>query len=347
MLVFQVTPWDKYAEIKQRREQEEFHCGISYDLLEKGYYKKAKMEFERALTINPNNYKALNGHYLCNLFLDLPFPDWDSAIGLEFQTHLNELGIIKEERLEHIVEKYLGDLHYKIGELESAVAHYENALELKKDYIDALDEYGWFNYFELHNSKEMLKCFNEMINSDPYDYRGYHGSGYALYMNALSTDDSDKCRELLQRATILCEKASNLKFYSIPVIMDFGEISRLFKPNLALDYHRRALLIISDEKLKDLEQNKGTFGINLLSILPGQTIYLDNLNYKKAWINYQIVLDYYAMYINGLIGIDKYRENTEELYRTAKELDRVGLAHYIYSDQKQVIDLIIDRLTND
>lgn len=63
MIIFQVSPWDKYHKIKNNREQERFHCRISYDLLEKGYYKDAKLEFEKALTINSNNYMALNGQY--------------------------------------------------------------------------------------------------------------------------------------------------------------------------------------------------------------------------------------------------------------------------------------------
>ena len=346
MFVFQVTPWDKYAEIKHRREQEEFHCDISYDLLEKGYFNKAKIEFERALVINPLNYKALNGQYLCNLFLDFSSQDWDPSIGLEVQKHLNKLGIIKEKELNHIVEKYLGDLNYRISELDSAFAHYKNALELNKDYIDALNEYGWFNYFELHNSKEMLKCFNKIIISSPYDYRGYHGSSYALYMNSLSTDDSDECRELLERAKTLCEKAVNLKIYDIPSIMDFGEISRLIDPELALNYHNHALKVISDEKLRDYEPNKLTFGIKLLKRYTG-TISLSNIDQKKAWINYQLALDYYSLYKKGKINYNDYLENTDELYKTAKELDKNAQVSYIYYDQKMVIDFINDRLTSD
>ena len=93
MAVFQVTPWDKYHEIKQRREQIKFHNSIGLTLLEKGNYKLAKTEFENAINLKATDYEALNGRYLSELFLALKSPDLDPAVGLSFQNHLNKLAL--------------------------------------------------------------------------------------------------------------------------------------------------------------------------------------------------------------------------------------------------------------
>jgi tetratricopeptide (TPR) repeat protein len=342
MLIFQVKPWDTYAQIRRSREQECFHYKISCDLLEKGHYKKSKEEFEKVLAINPNNLKAVNGLYFSNLFLEIGSPNWDPAVGLEVQSHLKTLGISRDEHLEHVVEKYLGDLHYRIGEINPTILHYEKALQLKPDYIDALCSYGWLTYWEFSDANKMQIYFDRIIKADSYDYRGYHGSGYALYMKALSSNDRDTRIKYLQDASKLSLRASRLIIYYVYILMDFGEISRALYPLAALDFHNEALNILENNDLNNLEPNKASLNITLLKTNPGYKIYLDDIETKKSWIYYQIALDYYSMYKNKLLDLKEYEKKFKEYYSIAKSLDKKKKATLIYDDQKIILDYLLD-----
>src|SRR5437762_6626792 len=73
-------------------------------------------------------------------------PEWDAAVGISIQNHLKKLRATEREQLIHIVEKYLADLNSSVGRYEEAERHYDAAISRKRDYIEALFAYGWFNY---------------------------------------------------------------------------------------------------------------------------------------------------------------------------------------------------------
>jgi tetratricopeptide (TPR) repeat protein len=109
-------------------------------------------------------------------------PEWNPAIGITIQSSLKKLGITVEKKLQHIVEKYFGDLNKYIGNYPEAKLHYEKALVLKPNYIDALYSYGWFSYSVIPDLKNMELIFSKMVEANIYDFRGFHGYGYALYI---------------------------------------------------------------------------------------------------------------------------------------------------------------------
>lgn len=344
MAVFQVTPLDKYHEIKQRREQIKFHNSIGLTLLEKGDYKLAKTEFENAINLKATDYEALNGRYLSELFLAMQSPDWDASVGLSFQNHLKKLGIIKQKKLQHIVEKYLGDIYRIIGDIDLAKNHYENAISLKDNYLDALNSYGWFNYsaLKLPDFENMQRLFKKMTEVDTFDYRGFHGLGYALYMQVVKEPDDQNRESLIIEAANTSIKASNLKISQLNIVVDLGEIARSVNPNYSIDYHKHCLYILNDPVLSQLKVNQGLFGYELL-ISQGY-INIKGENQWRGLVNYQLALDYLALYRMGI----KPKENKAQhnyLLKKAQKLDPDSKIFPIYKDQLAVLDLILQNIS--
>ena len=336
MIVFQVTPLDKYYEIKHRREQVEFHNLIGYSLLERGHYELARTEFERAINLTSTDYDSLNGQYLSELFLAMETPDWNPAIGITIQNSVEELGIIEGKKLQHIVEKYFGDLNKYIGNYQDAKLHYEKALALKPTYIDALYTYGWFSYSIIPDLKKMELLFSKMVEADIYDFRGFHGYGYALYMQAINEKDPQHRNELMANAYKQSYRASQLKINLLHVVIDLGEIVRTTDPRLAIYFHERCLELLDDLAIRRLPSNANTLGVRLLT--RNGYVKLKTLTDKRAIINYQLALDYLSLY-----NRDKSPEHLklhDDFLAAAKALDKKGNIVAIFEDQLKIIDLL-------
>src|SRR5689334_18326477 len=115
MVIFRVNPWDAQRSAKLRREQLQFHNTVGHTLLDQGRFPAAKNEFEEALKLVPEDQSALNGRYLAELFLAFDQPDWDPAVALAIQGHMESTSVIEQHRIAHVVQKYLGDLNGRIG----------------------------------------------------------------------------------------------------------------------------------------------------------------------------------------------------------------------------------------
>ncbi|MBU0965868.1 MAG: hypothetical protein KKA54_05735 [Proteobacteria bacterium] len=336
MLVFQVTPFDKYYEIKHRREQVEFHNLIGYSLLEKGHYKSAKTEFERAIDLISIDYDSLNGRYLSELFLAMESPDWNPSIGLTIQSFVKELQTTEDKKLSHIVEKYLGDLNYRIGNYNDTKLHYEKSLSLKQNYIDALFSYGWFNYEGIPDLKKMEQLFDKMAKADIYDCRGFHGLGYALYMQAIKEKDLKHRDELIAKAFEQSYTASRLIINQLNLVMDFGEIARATNPELSIEFHKWGLQILDDPVNNQLPQNASSFGVQLLTRDGYRS--LETSSDKRVWINYQLALDYLSLYKK-----EKKPEHFklhDNYLNEAKSLDQKNDFVAIYEDQLEILKIL-------
>lgn len=337
MVVFQVTPFDKYYEIENRRHQVEFHNRIGYSLLERGHYRLAISEFEQTLKLSATDYDSLNGQYFSKLFIDMDTPSWDPSVGLMIQKLVKRLSIVKDHTLQHIVEKYLGDLNHRIGKIERAKRHYEKALDLKENYVDALFAYGWFSYDTVPDLKKMESLFMALVKEDVYDYRGYHGYGYVHYMRAINETDPAVKSELLKTALKQSESAVNLFINQLNIVMDLGEISRAYNPRVALLYHEHALKLIGDPDISRLPNNNQALGVKLLT----QKGYrqLNTIDEKRSWILYQIALDYYSLYKQNNRQEDLKIHG--EILSSAKALDPKKEIIAIYDDQQAILQMFL------
>ncbi|GAI94424.1 unnamed protein product, partial [marine sediment metagenome] len=232
----------------------------------------------------------------------------DPAVGLSFQNHLNKLGVIEKKKLQHIVEKYLGDLYLIINKKDLAKKYYENAISLKANYLDALDSMGWFNYFYLESPdfEKMEYFFRKMIEVDPFDYRGFHGLGYALYIQAIKESDHQNRKGLIGEAADTSYEASMLQTYRINIVIDFGEISRSVYPSYSINCHEFCLDILNDPVLCQIKANQENYGYELLT--SQGTLIVQGENQWRTLTNYQLALDYLALHRQGI----KPKENKEK-----------------------------------
>lgn len=335
MIMFRVNPWDQQRSAKLKRDRVRFHNGVGYTLLEAGHYKEAQGEFEEALKLAAEDQTALNGKYLTNLFINITSSTADPAIGFAIQHHISETGALQRDQHLHIIDKYLGDLHARIANVSKANEYYESALQKKPDYPDALYTMGWQYYQHGSDIDGMERMFRKLTEIDPYDYRGYHGLGYALYMKALREPDAAKRDPLMNDAAAQSSKAKDLVFYQLNIVMDFGEVARSVNPELSLAYHNYGKKILSDPVMSETGDNPYPLLARMLTS-EGE-LSIDGKDDKLAWVTYQIALDYLAM--ERLFNDAKFGEEHTRLVREAETLDAKNLVRYIYDDQLRILDM--------
>ena len=57
----------------------------------------------------------------------------------------------------------------------------------------------------------MELLFSKMTEADKYDFRGFHGYGYALYMQAINEKDFDNRIKMMEKASKQSHIARKLK----------------------------------------------------------------------------------------------------------------------------------------
>jgi tetratricopeptide (TPR) repeat protein len=343
MFVFQVTPWDTYTEIKNRREQVAMHSDIGYRLLERGHYQLAKTEFERSLDLDPLDVSTQRGRYLSELFLSLALPTWDAGVWSAVREPLANLSSRGGQDVAHIVEKYLGDVEYAISNHERARERYENALALNPRYLDALSKYGWLHYEQdPPDPVAMEPLFKVMTEVDPYNYRGFHGLGYALYMQAVKAEDADVRRRFAETAAEQGLTAVKLGILQLNVTMDFGEMARAVAPELSIVFHQQGQNLLNNAATADLAQVKQALGAQLL--MSRQYVSIADDPQRRSWINYMLALDHLAIArrleagAGDSPGARMNRAEHDRLLTEARVLDPRGSVYPIYADQLAILD---------
>jgi tetratricopeptide (TPR) repeat protein len=320
-----------------RRQSVKFHNSVGHELLERGRFSAAKSEYEEALKLAAVDQNALNGLYLSDLFLGLDSPDWDPASGLAIQRHLEKMRSIEQGNLAHVMQKYLGDLNYLIGNVEAACRYYEKALDRKPDYPDALYKMGWFFYSEKSDADGMEDAFRRMAKIDLYDYRGLHGLGYALYMKAIREKDETHRAVLIKDAALQSGLALGLHINQLNIVMDFGEVARSGDPASSVRFHQMGRRIIEDPVRSEIGENRFTLEANLI-VREGK-VYLETMKQKLAWSEYQLALDYLALQRKNLQPDGKQQHDLR--LTQAKSLDPDQEVYPIYLDQLEILDRLL------
>ena len=336
MIVFRVNPWDAQRSAKLRSGQVRFHNSVAHSLLDEGRFSAAKIEFDEALKLVPVDQTALNGRYLADLFLTFNSPDWDPAVGLAIQRHL-DTEAVEQERIAHVVQKYLGDLNDRIANFAARNNYYKEALRRKPDYPDALFAVGWNYYTDDNDPDGMEKAFRQMAAINPYDYRGLHGLGYALYMKAIREDDRQRREALIAEATSQSQMAKNLSINQVHIVMDFGEVARSGSPDVSLYFHQLGKKIIEDPALSKIGDNP--YGLSAKLLMLGSLHFLETKEQKLAWIGYQMALDHLAMH-RKQIEADGQTQH-DELLEKARRRDPDGIVYPIYQDQLTILDRLL------
>jgi hypothetical protein len=248
----------------------------------------------------------------------------------------------------HIVEKYLGDVESRIDDFDAAAVHYQRALAMKADYTDALYTFGWFHYSVRVDTVRMEALFRKMTEVDPYDYRGFHGLGYAIYMRAIAAH-ADEAAKLIAEAAEQSRRASRLAFEQLNIIADFGEIARSVDPDLSQFFHENALKLLDDPATAKLPQIISMLDDRLLKT-PDTHVYIITDKNRRAWLQYQLGLDHLAK--SRLSTVDDARARTERmahdrLIADAHKLDSDNELLPIYEDQLTILDQFVPPRSSD
>jgi len=336
MIVFQVSPWEKYEETSERKAAVKLHIQLGQDLLDAGHYKDAAGEFEHSLKLAPSKPEALEGKRKTDLFLRLEDPDWKPGRTMAYWDLLKSQG-------DHNILLFMGMLHMRIGEAEKSLQYFQQAdaaykghSKLSKPYYgEALFQLGWACYGESDYDR-MAEHFRKLQEMEKYDYRGYHGLGYALYMKAIAESETDEeaALKLLNEATELLRIAYNYVPNILVVNSDIGEIARILDPDFSIFFHNRAMECITNDKLYMLPDN---FGMVSAILITGnkQWVTLAEKGDKIAWINYLLALDYY---IKGLRENEHYPDlAAHNRYLKAAQAAQMSAGpEMIYHDQRTI-----------
>ena len=341
MVIFQVTPWDKYREISERNKVIKLHTRLGQALLDAGFYKEAASEFEHSLKLSPSNHEALSGKRKTHLFLAFDDPDWKPGPATAY------LEVFKNQQ-DHNILLFMGRLHEKIGDTDKAFKYFEKADSAFKPsagseqggYCDALFNLGWYVY-DKGDYDGMINYFLRLKDAMPLDYRGYHGMGYALYMKAIDVSASDYqgAVKLLDDAVDLLNIAFNYVPNIIVVNTDVGEIARVIDPKFSIFFHERAMECITNDQLYSLPDNNGT--ISAILLLSGsETVFLTEKDDEIAWVNYLLALDYYAKaFLKNRDAPDLGRH--DQYLQEAQSIEKTDAPKKIYEDQKLITDRLL------
>lgn len=339
-IYFDVNPLEKQYENKIQTLSVDLHNNIALSYLQQGYFEKALIEFENALTYKSYNKQALNGKLLAELFLSLKSIEHNPNLSEKTKNEIAKLEIDEDNELYPIRKKYYADNELGSGNPEEAINLYENLLAEDSNYVDLLFTYGWLNY-ELGEPdlNKMSKLFRKLTEIAPKDFRGYHGYAYAMYMKAVYETDPSLKNDYIFEAANQCINAYNLIYTRFNVALDLGEIIRSIEPLLAVDIHLKSKQLLDDPTIMAMEENSPTLGYKLLMSNTTQYVIITTLEQKKALVFYELALDYLADYrknyeITSLIDHDDY-------YALASELDQNGNIRLIYEDQKAILDMFL------
>ena len=341
MLVFHVTPWEKYRETGERKQAVRMHLRLGQSLLDSGQYAAAVQEFDASLELENANPRALEGKRKADLFLNLSALDWKPGEALAYRE------VFSDPR-DHNILQFMGKLHERIGHTDTAREYFERARNVYKrqhteptaDYFDALLSLGWDAYF-CHELETMEQHFRRICEIAPYDYRGFHGFGYACYIKAIELAESEPKAAILslKEGTSALSKANRYVPNFVVINMDIGEIARVIDPEFSIASHLAALNCLSDEKLKKLPENIGNVGLRLLGE-DQRTICLTEKNDEIAWIKYSLALDHYVK-AQSEHPESRSKARHDKLVTEADELEVTGDARAIYDDQKAIVDRLL------
>ena len=341
MLVFHVTPWEKYRETGERKQAVRMHLRLGQSLLDSGQYAAAGDEFDASLELEGANPRALEGKRKADLFLKLGALDWKPAEALAYRD------VFSDPKDPNIL-LFLGKLHGRIGDGAAARGYFEQAREAYRrqhpepaaDYVDALDSLGWDAYFR-HDLEAMERHFRRFCEIAPYDYRGFHGFGYGCYIKAIELAESEPkaAVDSLQEGTNALGKATSFVPNFVVINMDFGEIARAIDPDFSISRHLAALNCLINEELKKLPENIGTVSLILLGG-DQRAIYLTESDDEIAWIKYSLALDHYVK-AQGEGSDGPSKAHHDALVTEAEELQRTGDPRAIYDDQKAIVDRLL------
>jgi tetratricopeptide (TPR) repeat protein len=297
-----ITPYQE-AQLKEGMVARQLEMGKR--LLNIGKPQAAKVEFEKALALDPENTTAELGIIKCDLFI----PIMEHNYSLEIMEQKVQLLKRNTENHSH-AEAFLGNIYQRFNPHE-AIRHYDNAIE--EDPRNSYAYYGLGTVYEAQGKLDKaLDAYREAKDRAAWNPLYLQAEAYVLYQQGQYRRAQAKYNYLVQW------EPQYIWAYS-----DLALINQLLGHTKRADqYQEQLLTLLKDEDLVSMEKNSGVLAFNTRQ----GPIYLSQATDKLYYVYYN------AAWTSYLLG-DK--ENTHQYIQEAEDK---GLDANRESEIKQIID---------
>jgi len=297
-----ITPYQE-AQLKEDMVMRQLRMGRR--LLNIGKPQAAKVEFQKALELDPENTTAELGIIKCDLFI----PILEHNYSLEIMEQ--EVQLLKRNtKNQSHAETFLGIIYQRFNPHE-AIRHYNNAID--EDARNAYAYYGLGAVYEAQGKLDVaLDNYREAKERASWNPLYLQAEAYVLYQQGQYRKAQAKYNYLVQW------EPQYIWAYS-----DFALINQLLgHTNRADHFQEQLLTLLKDEDLVSMEKNSGVLAFNTRQ----GPVYLSTTSEKVYYVYYN------AAWTSYLLGHEK---NTNQYIQEAEDK---GIDADRESEIKQIID---------
>jgi len=297
-----ITPYQE-AQLKEDIVGRQLDMGQR--LLNIGKPQAARVEFEKALELDPENITAELGIMKCDLFI----PILEHNYSLEIMEQKVRL-LKRDTKHDTHLETFLGNIYQRFNPQE-AIRHYNNAIH--DDSRNAHAYYGLGTVYEAQGELDKaLDNYREAKDKAAWNPLYLQAEAYVLYEQGQYRRAQAKYNYLVQW------EPQYIWAYS-----DLALINQLLgHTKRAGRYQGQLLTLLKDDDLVSMEKNSGLLAFNTRQ----GSIYLSQTSDKLYYVYYN------AAWTSYLLGDE---ENTKEYIQTAEDK---GIDAARESQIKQIID---------
>lgn len=284
-----VSYFESQRNVAESKQAAEFYRKLGDRLMLYGERDAAADAYRNALKINPNNMEATRGTLKTQVFDSL---EGQSNIIPEVVdqklAYLNNL--ITDSRERFILSYFKGERYEEQEKYDQAKAAYEESIKLNPDFVYGYVALAYDSILAGDGVDYGMKQLNEALKRDPNSAIALNNLGFCYMVKGEFSD-----------ALGLFDRARQISPY-LEVWVNLGEAQR-YKGDAdslqeALDAHKRALELLSNDKDEDESDIAGDLAVNFMpeevgdNVTPTSWITFTNMDEKRTLVYYELSFDY-------------------------------------------------------
>jgi tetratricopeptide (TPR) repeat protein len=324
---------EKYRQSYLRSEQVDHHIALGESFLDTGLAQAAKVEFEKALELEPANPEAQRGLFKAELFTPIEEDTYDPAVAqAQFEQFLEET-----DSGDSHVYAYLGDI-ISFTNREKALDYYQRAIKLRSTNSYAL--FGMGNVYDTQDKLELAKqkfqaagdlASKESVasgNAFAYGSQAYqHNYAYILYRQKRYQEAARAEEELLY-----WDPNYVPAYYALPGFyqLGWGDLEN------SLRYQKELISLLKDERIMAQERNSLILDAPFYTGSRSAPVYLPELPAHQYYVYYSTAL---TSYLRG------NHKEAEVYVETARKLHTDGqVDDYLVLEVERLVEFDIKTL---